>query len=125
MVPAPALFVLLVATGVQPGHAQAMSLEEALASAYLTNPTILSHRARLQAVDEAVPQALSGWRPEVEILGDYERRRSRQNFDPREEIRDVSGARLRIKQNVYTGGQTTASVEHAETDVRAERDRKS
>src|SRR3546814_9346280 len=59
MVPAPALFVLLVATGVQPGHAQAMSLEEALASAYLTNPTILSHRARLQAVDEAVPQALS------------------------------------------------------------------
>src|SRR5690348_3476517 len=50
-----------------PGAALAQSLEEALAAAYSTNPQLLSERARLRATDEQVAQALSGWRPTVEV----------------------------------------------------------
>ena len=40
------------------GHpAGAQSLEEALARAYVSNPTIESQRAQLRAIDELVPQA--------------------------------------------------------------------
>src|SRR3954464_8190373 len=49
------------------GHpAGAQSLEESLARAYISNPTIESQRAQLRATDELVPQALSGYRPTVE-----------------------------------------------------------
>jgi outer membrane protein len=51
------------------GHpAGAQSLEEALARAYVSNPTIESQRAQLRAIDELVPQALSGYRPTVEAV---------------------------------------------------------
>lgn len=45
--------------------AMAQSLEKALSDAYANNPTIAAQRARLRAVDESVPQALSGYRPTV------------------------------------------------------------
>ncbi len=41
------------------------TLQEALASAYLTNPTLQQARATLRATDEQVPTALAGWRPTV------------------------------------------------------------
>ena len=47
--------------------AQAETLQEALARAYQNNPTLLAARARLRSVDEGVPEALSGWRPTVEV----------------------------------------------------------
>ncbi len=43
----------------------AETLNQALASAYSTNPTIRADRARQRGTDEMVPQALSGWRPQV------------------------------------------------------------
>src|SRR3954470_22169402 len=55
---------LLLALSGQPAKAQ--SLEDALANAYVSNPTIESQRAQLRATDELVPQALSGYRPTVE-----------------------------------------------------------
>ncbi|AWK87008.1 hypothetical protein DEW08_12900 [Azospirillum thermophilum] len=45
--------------------AWAQTLEQALAQAYGNNPTLGAQRARLRAVDEGVPQALSGYRPTV------------------------------------------------------------
>jgi hypothetical protein len=54
----PAGFLALLA-----GTAQATTLNEALAAAYEGNPTLDARRAELRAVDEGVPQALSGWRP--------------------------------------------------------------
>lgn len=41
------------------------TLQEALAAAYLTNPTLQEARATLRATDEQVPTALAGWRPTV------------------------------------------------------------
>ncbi len=43
--------------------AQADTLESALIQAYQNNPTLNSQRASVRAVDENVPQALSGYRP--------------------------------------------------------------
>lgn len=45
--------------------AQAETLEWALATAYQTNPQLNSQRAITRAIDENVPQALSGYRPSV------------------------------------------------------------
>ncbi|MDD9918202.1 MAG: secretion protein, partial [Rhodospirillaceae bacterium] len=49
---------------VTPGEGRAQNLMEALALAYTNNPTLQAQRARLRSVDEGVPQALSGWRPD-------------------------------------------------------------
>ncbi|NCY25370.1 MAG: hypothetical protein EBX37_11095, partial [Alphaproteobacteria bacterium] len=49
--------------------ASAQSLQDALATAYANNPTLLAARAQLRTVDESVPQALSGWRPTVVVSG--------------------------------------------------------
>jgi TolC family type I secretion outer membrane protein len=54
-------FALLVA-GVT---AEAEDLNSALGQAYLGNPTLDAARAQLRSTDEGVPQALSGWRPNV------------------------------------------------------------
>jgi outer membrane protein len=49
---------------VAPG-AGAQTLEQSLAAAYINNPTMNAQRAAARAVDEKVPQALSGFRPQV------------------------------------------------------------
>src|SRR4051794_6964140 len=45
--------------------AGAMTLQEALASAYATNPQLASARASLRRTDELVPQALAVGRPNI------------------------------------------------------------
>ncbi|MET0314471.1 MAG: channel protein TolC, partial [Hansschlegelia sp.] len=40
------------------GAANAQSLEDALARAYMANPTLNAQRAQVRATDEQVPQAL-------------------------------------------------------------------
>ncbi|MDI4662853.1 TolC family outer membrane protein [Xanthobacter autotrophicus] len=45
------------------GSVSAQTLEAALGMAYVNNPTLNSQRAGTRAVDEKVPQALSGYRP--------------------------------------------------------------
>ena len=47
--------------------ARADSLEWALVQAYQNNPTLNAQRAAMRAQDEAVPQALSGYRPNVAL----------------------------------------------------------
>ena len=51
----------------------AESLKDALATAYDTNPSLAAERAQLHAQDERVPQALSGWRPTVNLTGRFNR----------------------------------------------------
>jgi outer membrane protein len=41
------------------------NLPEALTKAYQTNPGLNAERARQRATDENVPQALSGYRPQI------------------------------------------------------------
>ena len=57
------LALLLTLTGA--AGAQAIELKDALSQAYGGNPTLDAARAQLRAVDEGVPEALSGWRPTI------------------------------------------------------------
>jgi outer membrane protein len=50
-----------------PNVATVRTLNQALAITYATNPALQAARAALRAVDENVPQALAGWRPQVQI----------------------------------------------------------
>src|SRR5215472_17135649 len=47
--------------------ARADTLEWALVQAYQNNPSLNAQRAALRAIDENVPQALSGYRPKVSV----------------------------------------------------------
>jgi len=47
--------------------ASADTLEWALVQAYQNNPSLNAQRAALRAVDENVPQALSGYRPKLSV----------------------------------------------------------
>ena len=113
--------VLLALVASQPASAQ--SLEEALANAYATNPTIDSQRAQLRATDELVPQALSGYRPSVEANADagYSRQRLRAAGTTRDSNLQQRGVDLSVVQPLYTGGRTAASTKRAEALVQAQR----
>ena len=52
-----------------PVRAPAETMESALVKAYQNNPQLNAQRANVRAIDEGVPQALSGYRPRVAITG--------------------------------------------------------
>ncbi|GEO41011.1 outer membrane protein/adhesin transport system outer membrane protein [Skermanella aerolata] len=113
--------VLLLALSGQPAGAQ--SLEEALANAYVSNPTIESQRAQLRATDELVPQALSGYRPTVEAGADAGYSRSRTRAGSRDVNSNLAqrGVDLSVVQPLYSGGRTQAGTKRAEALVEAQR----
>lgn len=119
------------------GAAGAETLQEALATAYQTNPTLEAQRAHLRATDELVPQALSNWRPTVKISSDVARtdtetRSISSAYNPLGQTtgqvyvnqqlaatnRDVG---LTVTQPIYRGGRTVAQTEQAEAQVEAAR----
>src|SRR5215218_1497431 len=61
-----AVSVLLLAL-VAPTPALADTIEAALVRAYQNNPQLNAQRAQVRSTDEAVPQALSGYRPKVSL----------------------------------------------------------
>lgn len=112
--------------------AQADSLDTALVEAYLGNPDLKAARDELRATDEQVSQALSGYRPTVEVQGSYTRTDGQGGVD-RNSVGRGNGGRtasftnltrsgsLVVNQNLYQGGGTVASVSQAENQVRAQR----
>jgi outer membrane protein len=60
-----ALFAIAGSFGIQPAAAQ--SLPQALVLSYQNNPQLNAQRAQVRSTDEAVPQALSGYRPRVSV----------------------------------------------------------
>lgn len=117
----------LIAGAVGAPDAQAQTIAEALGQAYLNNPTLQAQRAQLRSTDEGVPQALSGWRPDVRFLGDLTKLRRRTNniggFGGGNDSRTTYSGRFRATQNVYEGGRTEARISQAQNDVSAERAR--
>lgn len=120
--PAKAAAAVAVVVVTSVSGAGAETLEEALARAYETNPTLLAQRAQLRSVDEGVSQALSGWRPTVSVTGDVSRQQSYNNTRSSPTSRYLSpyGASLDVTQPLYNF-TTSPSVARAENQVRAER----
>ncbi|HEY4135237.1 MAG TPA: TolC family outer membrane protein [Alphaproteobacteria bacterium] len=103
--------------------ASAETIDEALARAYQTNPTLLAARAALRATDEGVPQALSRWRPTIEASGDISRQQSYSNArSPASRYTSPRGADLSIVQPLYDP-TADAVTQRAEKDVLAARAR--
>jgi outer membrane protein len=121
--PATALAAALLAL-IAADTARAETLMEALATTYLTNPELAAQRAQQRQVDEQVPQALSGWRPQVNVIGSAGAARrdtdveaiDRQDTTPRDFGVDVV-------QPLYRGGRTVAATRAAENAVLAGRAR--
>ena len=119
-----ALIGLLIATALPVHWAHADTLWDALAMAYNTNPTLLAQRASLRAVDEEVPQALSGWRPTVTLTGEAGKSRidSEVAFFTSKETRTPRSIALNLSQPLYRGGRTVAGIRQADSLVRAARE---
>ncbi|MGE5545522.1 MAG: TolC family outer membrane protein [Solirubrobacterales bacterium] len=108
--------------------ARAETLEEVLASAYLTNPSLQARRAEQRSVDEGVARALSGWRPSIRYTASAARTRTENNQYAlpvqehlREQLHTPTTQAVTIAQNLYQGGRTVASTRQAEASVLAER----
>lgn len=123
------LSVLIVSAAAMLGGSSlssAESINEALANAYISNPTLKAERARQRATDEQVPQALSGWRPTITGQGDA----SVRTFDEDNGIlgtdnnprTTVPGAlSINLRQPVFRGFKTVESTRQAESTVKAGR----
>ncbi|HYC04773.1 MAG TPA: TolC family outer membrane protein [Azospirillaceae bacterium] len=114
-----ALPVAALAVGLGLTPAQAQTLDEALAQAYISNPTLESERAQLRATDELVPQARSGYLPQVNAGADVFRQRVEQ--DQRVQALTPKSVDISVSQPIYRGGRTSASVDQAEAAVKAQR----
>ena len=101
----------------------AQSIEDAMAKAYINNPTLLSARAGLRSTDESVPQALANWRPTVEITSSVgaQAQRGNTNRDNRSQSRRPTDFGISLTQPLFRGGRTLAATSGAENDVRAAR----
>lgn len=109
-----------------PKPATAQTLADALAAAYLNNPTLLAARAGLRATDEEVPQALTNWRPDVSVTADtgFSQISNTRNTDSDiDQTRRPSSYGLEVTQPLFRGGRTLAATSEAENNVRAERAR--
>ncbi len=107
---------------------QPHTLQEALAAAYSSNPTLLAARAALRAVDEGVPQALAGWRPTVSSRRNTARRTARSSRAQRRQgygtdNKPTLPGQATITQPLYRGGRTEAATHAAENRVLSQRGR--
>jgi TolC family type I secretion outer membrane protein len=117
-----ALAILASAWAAAPAAAQL--LPDALATAYANNPALRAARAQLRATDEQVPQALSGWRPTIQIDGQVGTETVKTDTPQLESQRfglDPRSVDLTITQPLYRGGRTVAATSEAENNVRAQR----
>ena len=111
-----------------PGVAYAETLEDALVSAYSTNPDLQAARARLRAVDEGVPQARAGWLPTITVNASYGWQHNRQDSPftslpgvaNKTSLHPMAGD-ITAVQPLFTSGRTYYSIRQAKADVRAGR----
>jgi TolC family type I secretion outer membrane protein len=99
----------------------AQTLDESLAQAYLSNPTLLAARAELRSVDETIAQALSGYRPTLEASGELAYAREQSDISSWHTTHPNNVA-LTLTQPLYTGGRTEASTSQADNLIYAQRE---
>ncbi|MFG1462915.1 TolC family outer membrane protein [Xanthobacter sp. DSM 24535] len=122
------IYVLAAASalsaGAWSGSASAQSLEAALAAAYINNPTLNSQRAGTRAVDENVPQALSGYRPNISagVSAGSEYARSKSAGVSTSGSLVPRSANLTVTQTIFNGFLTANTTRNAESQVKGQRE---
>jgi len=101
--------------------AWAETLQEAIALAYRTNPSLLAQRANQRALDESIVQARAGLRPtlDVTVSGDYSRDYSDTALDPDS---DGASASIGLSQTLWSGGRIGHGITAAEAEILAGRE---
>ena len=124
---------LIAVTAGLAAPAWAETLQEAIALAYRTNPTLQAQRASQRALDETVPQARAGLRPEISLSSSASYRRSDApdfagldingdgvfEIPPSESISETDsvGASVGVNQTLYSGGRIARAIDAAEAGV--------
>lgn len=103
---------------------RAETLQQALTSAYRTNPGLDAERARLRATDEEGPKARAGWKPTVTGRAEYGRVSvtTQPNTSSSANV-NQSGYGVTFVQPLFTGFRTLNAVNEAEARIRAGRER--
>jgi outer membrane protein len=117
--------------------ASAQTLEAALAYAYQNNPALNAQRALVRATDEAVPQALAGYRPRASItanagmqslsttireIGSTTPPNSPATYFTQSGTNAPRGVGATITQNLLNGFQTANRTRQAEAQVLSARE---
>lgn len=101
--------------------AGAETLQEALAKAYRTNPTLTAARAGQRALDENVPLAKAPGRPSAGVTGVYTEQLHREQssfFGLTTPKRDITG-QASLDVPIYQGGTVRNSIRAAKENVKA------
>lgn len=118
-----AAMVGAMAFALMAGPVAAESMNAALGSAYINNPDLNSARAQMRAIDENVPKALSGYRPQAMISGDLSAKTTRHNLSTDWSKGSMPrGVTLSVEQPIFLGFRTTNSVKQAQSSVKAARE---
>ena len=106
--------------------AEAQNLSNAMAAAYVNNPSLLAARAGVRATDEGVPQAFANWRPDVSVsadLGISQIENTKNTGSNIDQTRHPKGFGIKVTQSLFRGGRTLAATRKAENNIRADRAR--
>jgi outer membrane protein len=118
--------VVLLLAQIGPTPALADTIEAALVRAYQSNPQLNAQRAQVRSTDENVPQALSGYRPKVNLTAsagyqytDQELIQNTQALHGNTFPRSVG---LTVNQTLFNGQQTANKTRAAESQVSGARE---
>lgn len=117
------VLALLAGLGAAPPAAMAETLYDAMARAYMGNPTLRAARAGQRATDENVAQAMSGWRPTVSAqatLGRQHNDTVPAGSNAEVETTTTPGSMsISLAQPIFRGFKTVNSVKAAKAAVAA------
>jgi len=99
--------------------ANADTIFEALGEAYKSNPDLQAQRAYLRAVDENVAIAKSGYRPTVNLVGNYSDTKNNNDKVNTDAGSKASYMAAQVNQPLFNGFSTVNSVKAADSTVRA------
>lgn len=104
-------------------YSYAETLKDAMATAYLNNPTLQAQRASLRALDETISQAKSGWRPSIVGTGQigYKHSETFATFAATGDTNPRSMA-VELRQPIFRSMQTVNSTSEARNRVNAARE---
>ncbi|HMK70406.1 MAG TPA: TolC family outer membrane protein, partial [Xanthobacteraceae bacterium] len=126
------LALAVAGVGMASLQAAADTLEWALVQAYQNNPSLNAQRATLRAIDENVPQALSGYRPKLSVTaqGGYNYTNAVQQLPVGGVVTSIPFAEQFLSRSVgatgtytlFNGFQTANRTRQAESQVDAARE---
>ncbi len=101
-----------------PSLAYADTFQDALASAYKTNPRIKAQRRTAEQSNERVSQAIGGFRPT--ISANYQRGKQRNSFDgSQKETENLDNRTLSLEQPIFLGGRNFYNLDASKETAKA------